>query len=85
METHFNNFFRIQAKALPGRVAKILTWRYVPDPDQPNDTTKKKSLRQRPRELFVKWHGKPHWDCAWISELQVCIFFLYILNAGELY
>ncbi|XP_065200189.1 chromodomain-helicase-DNA-binding protein Mi-2 homolog isoform X2 [Planococcus citri] len=65
---------RCSAKPLPGRVSKILTWRYKPDPNQTNDASKKKSLRQRPREMFVKWHEKSYWDCEWISELQLEVF-----------
>ncbi|XP_065202683.1 chromodomain-helicase-DNA-binding protein Mi-2 homolog [Planococcus citri] len=65
---------RCSAKPLPGRIARILTWRYKPDPDQPDDASKKKNPRHRQRELFVKWHDQSYWNCDWVSEVQMEVF-----------
>lgn len=59
-------------------MAKILTWRWKPEPNQSGDNTKKGRSRQRQRELFVKWHDKSYWNCEWISELQVRFFYFLI-------
>lgn len=64
-----------QAKALPGKVAKILTWRWKPEPNVEGatdaDAKKKNRHRHRQREMFVKWADMSYWHCEWVSELQV--------------
>jgi len=69
---------------LPGKVAKILTWRWADskklenkdDDDKPSEepsTSKRPPRKPKPqREFFVKWHEKSYWHCEWVSELQVC-------------
>ncbi|XKL65519.1 hypothetical protein PGB90_008939 [Kerria lacca] len=67
-----------EAKPLPGKVAKILTWRWKPEPNKEATTdssvNKKNRSHMRQRELFVKWHEKSYWTCEWISELQMEVF-----------
>ncbi|KAL0268514.1 UNVERIFIED_CONTAM: hypothetical protein PYX00_010429 [Menopon gallinae] len=70
---------RCSAEPLPGKVSKILTWRWAetPQQDKPaeeaNTSTSKRAPRQprRLREYFVKWAEKSYWHCAWVSELQL--------------
>lgn len=57
-----------------------MTWRFKPEPNQPNDATKKKGSRHRQRELFVKWHDLSYWHCDWVSELQVRVEFSLFLK-----
>lgn len=71
---------RCSAKPLPGKVAKILTWRWTQSKhedknsnDEPS-TSKKQRNRPRTREYFVKWCEKSHWHCGWVSELQMDVF-----------
>lgn len=60
---------------MPGKVAKVLTWRWKIEPhkEENADSLAKQKSRSntRQRELFVKWHEKSYWNCEWISELQV--------------
>ncbi|KAK7794704.1 hypothetical protein R5R35_008025 [Gryllus longicercus] len=73
---------RCSAKALPGKVAKILTWRWAEkkdqEPEKPSEepsTSKKPPKSPKPqREFFVKWHEKSYWHCSWVSELQMDVF-----------
>ncbi|XP_063233226.1 chromodomain-helicase-DNA-binding protein Mi-2 homolog isoform X2 [Bacillus rossius redtenbacheri] len=73
---------RCSAKPLPGKVQKILTWRWVerpsPEEERPSEepSTSKKPPRQPPRlrEFFVKWNEKSYWHCSWVSELQMDVF-----------
>lgn len=61
---------------LAGKVAKILTWRWVevkPNPAEPSTSKKSKSVQRR-REYFVKWHHRSYWHCEWITELQLDVF-----------
>jgi hypothetical protein len=74
----------LQAKPLPGKVAKILTWRWAEakksdskeEDDKPSEepsTSRRPPRTPKPqREFFVKWHEKSYWHCEWVSELQVC-------------
>ncbi|XP_066997701.2 chromodomain-helicase-DNA-binding protein Mi-2 homolog isoform X3 [Anabrus simplex] len=73
---------RCSAKALPGKVAKILTWRWKAShneldhkPSEEPSTSKKPPRAPKPqREFFVKWHEKSYWHCDWVSELQMDVF-----------
>uniref|UniRef100_A0A1B6DUE7 Chromodomain-helicase-DNA-binding protein Mi-2 homolog n=1 Tax=Clastoptera arizonana TaxID=38151 RepID=A0A1B6DUE7_9HEMI len=71
---------RCSCKPLPGRVSKILTWRWAKsklEEKSPEEaTSSKKGLRNRPRlrEYFVKWAEKSYWHCEWVSELQLEVF-----------
>ncbi|CAO1409832.1 unnamed protein product [Diamesa serratosioi] len=67
---------RCSCPAMPGKVAKILTWRWsepVPeDPKNPQPSTSKaQPVPQRFREFFIKWKDQSYWLCSWISELQL--------------
>lgn len=68
---------RCSCPPLPGKVTKILTWRWVDDPscnkpsEEPSTSKKPPKNNQRRREFFVKWHEKSYWKCEWISELQL--------------
>ncbi|PSN37765.1 Chromodomain-helicase-DNA-binding protein Mi-2 [Blattella germanica] len=76
---------RCSAKPLPGKVQKILTWRWAEpkkgdklEDDTPSEepsTSKRPPRKPKPqREFFIKWHEKSYWHCAWISELQMDVF-----------
>ena len=67
---------RCSAKPLPGKVHKIITWRWVEAPDKQEETADGKPARkpQRQREYFVKWLDKSYWHCSWVSELQMEVF-----------
>lgn len=70
---------RCSCPKLPGKVAKILTWRWaepVPeDPKNPQASTSKGPPPQaRTREYFIKWKDLSYWNCSWITELQLDVF-----------
>ncbi|XP_070491390.1 LOW QUALITY PROTEIN: chromodomain-helicase-DNA-binding protein Mi-2 homolog [Chironomus tepperi] len=70
---------RCSCPKLPGKVAKILTWRWaepVPeDPKNPQASTSKGPPPQaRQREYFIKWKDLSYWNCSWITELQLDVF-----------
>lgn len=68
---------RCSAKPLPGKVQKILTWRWVEEDGEKkeeNGDVKPKKKPQRQREYFVKWNEKSYWHCSWVSELQMEVF-----------
>lgn len=74
-------FFCYKAKPLPGKVSKILTWRWKPSPEDTNKPAdeqaekinKRRNKQQRQREYFVKWQDQSYWKCDWVSEVQVNI------------
>ena len=63
---------------LPGKVAKILTWRWtetVIDEANPKpSTSKSQPTVQRSREYFVKWKDRSYWHCDWITEMQLDVY-----------
>ncbi|XP_021937675.1 chromodomain-helicase-DNA-binding protein Mi-2 homolog isoform X5 [Zootermopsis nevadensis] len=77
---------RCSAKPLPGKVAKILTWRWAEAKksdgrEEEDKLSEEPSTSKRPprtpkpqREFFVKWHEKSYWHCEWVSELQMDVF-----------
>lgn len=70
---------RCSCPPLPGKVAKILTWRWsepIPeDPKNPQASTSKGPPPQtRTREYFIKWKDRSYWQCSWITELQLDVF-----------
>jgi len=73
---------RCSAKPLPGKVSKILTWRWKPlpeDKDKPVDEqnekiNRRRNKQQRQREYFVKWCDQSYWKCDWVSEVQMEVF-----------
>lgn len=64
---------------MPGKVSKILTWRWKPIPEDPNKPVdeqsekinRRRNKQQRQREYFVKWQDQSYWKCDWVSEVQV--------------
>ncbi|XP_018571409.1 chromodomain-helicase-DNA-binding protein Mi-2 homolog isoform X1 [Anoplophora glabripennis] len=56
---------------LIGKVAKILTWKWVEHTSKKEGEEPKKS---RHREFFVKWHELSYWHCSWITELQLDVY-----------
>ncbi|XP_030750203.1 chromodomain-helicase-DNA-binding protein Mi-2 homolog isoform X2 [Sitophilus oryzae] len=66
---------RCSCPPLKGKVAKILTWRWVDvdvvtkDKDGKDEITKHKR-----REFFVKWAELSYWHCSWITELQLDVY-----------
>ncbi|XP_071446539.1 chromodomain-helicase-DNA-binding protein Mi-2 homolog isoform X2 [Hetaerina americana] len=69
---------RCSAEPLPGKVGKILTWRWLerkPDEKEKEEEEGSKKGPPKPqREFFVKWQEKSYWHCDWISELQLDVF-----------
>ncbi|XP_050421569.1 chromodomain-helicase-DNA-binding protein Mi-2 homolog [Adelges cooleyi] len=74
---------RCSAKPLPGKVSKILTWRWKPVPEdtsvKPVDEqqariNRRRNKQQRQREYFVKWQDQSYWKCDWVSEVQMEVF-----------
>ena len=70
---------RCSAKALPYKVGKILTWRWVetkeePKKEEPTEGAPPRKVPPRLREFFVKWHDKSYWYCSFITELQLEVF-----------
>ncbi|XP_045533776.1 chromodomain-helicase-DNA-binding protein Mi-2 homolog isoform X1 [Papilio machaon] len=57
---------RCSCLPLEGKVAKILTWRWLESAG--------KTKAPRTREFFVKWHERSYWHCSWISEIQLDVF-----------
>ncbi|CAB0003885.1 unnamed protein product [Nesidiocoris tenuis] len=67
---------RCSAKPLRGKVAKILTWRWVENQVSESQLPEaaKKKPRPRQREFFVRWHDMSYWHCDWVSELQLDVY-----------
>ncbi|KAK7073859.1 choline dehydrogenase 5, partial [Halocaridina rubra] len=71
---------RCACEPLPGRVQKILFWRYVDPPKPPEgwkekvgDKAEKYTFKQM-REFLVKWVDMSYWHCSWISELMLDVY-----------
>ncbi|CAL4080961.1 unnamed protein product, partial [Meganyctiphanes norvegica] len=69
---------RCSCDPLPGRVHKILFWRFVEAPKRPENwkelVGEEKSKRYKDkqlREFLVKWHDMSYWHVSWISEMQI--------------
>ncbi|CAH1990110.1 unnamed protein product [Acanthoscelides obtectus] len=58
---------------LIGKVAKILTWKWVEDEPKKKDK-EENAKKTRHREFFVKWHELSYWHCSWITELQLDVY-----------
>uniref|UniRef100_A0A146KVC0 Chromodomain-helicase-DNA-binding protein Mi-2 n=2 Tax=Lygus hesperus TaxID=30085 RepID=A0A146KVC0_LYGHE len=74
---------RCSAKPLRGKVAKILTWRWVENtiPEDRLPEAAKKKQRPRLREYFVKWHDMSYWHCDWVSELQMDVYHTMMIRS----
>ena len=75
---------RCACDPLPGKVEKILTWRWKEDDSQKNTRdnspeaggSKKKApppIRAE-REFFIKWKDQSYWHCSWVKEIQLDVF-----------
>ncbi|XP_071050567.1 chromodomain-helicase-DNA-binding protein Mi-2 homolog isoform X2 [Onthophagus taurus] len=66
---------RCSCPVLPGKVSKILTWKWVEEPIQEEEgastSAKKPSKPKKHREFFVKWAEMSHWHNSWVTELQL--------------
>merc|ERR1712029_934958 len=67
---------------LPGKVEKILTWRWMEqeegeeeeeEEDGKNKKGKKKVFKAE-REFFIKWKDQSYWHCSWAKEIQLDVF-----------
>merc|ERR1711997_714617 len=77
---------RCACDPLPGKVEKILTWRWKED-DEPKEEEKeeepqpgtstmkpKKPLPKIEREFFIKLREQSYWHCMWAKEIQLDVF-----------
>ena len=77
---------RCACDPLPGKVEKILTWRWKED-DEPKEEEKeeepqpgtssmkpKKPLPKIEREFFIKLKEQSYWHCMWAKEIQLDVF-----------
>ena len=77
---------RCDCDPLPGKIYKILTWRWkeqqvkLAAPDCPNESqiaakSKRRKNRQNDqREFFVKWKDASYWNCSWVQEVQLEVY-----------
>merc|ERR1719450_61670 len=78
---------RCACDPLPGKVEKILTWRWKGMEDKEDEEEKeeegeqKKKKRRRPkipkdavREFFIKWKEMSYWHCSWVQEIQLDVY-----------
>ena len=77
---------RCAVEKLPGKVEKILTWRWKEDDEDRKKATdgepavgpsKKfgaKIPNKAEREFFIKWKDQSYWHCCWIKEIQLDVF-----------
>lgn len=79
---------RCACDQLPGKVQKLLFWRFVDGPKPPenwkesvgDEKADKYNLRQL-REFLVKWADMSFWHCSWISEMQLEVFHPQMLRS----
>lgn len=63
---------RCSCPPLPGKIMKILTWKWVDEPiDKQESSSSSKTTKNRRREFFVKWHERSYWHCSWVTEIQL--------------
>jgi len=75
---------RCACEPLPGKVEKILTWRWKEQKEEDEDmdenskmssTSSKKRAKAAPeREFFIKWKEQSYWHCSWVKEIQLDVF-----------
>ncbi|KAK4311657.1 hypothetical protein Pmani_016856 [Petrolisthes manimaculis] len=78
---------RCACEPLPGRVQKILFWRFV-DPPKPPENWREvvgekadKYQNRQLREFLVKWVDMSYWHCSWISELMLDVYHPQMLRS----
>ncbi|XP_050735075.1 chromodomain-helicase-DNA-binding protein Mi-2 homolog isoform X6 [Eriocheir sinensis] len=79
---------RCACEPLPGRVQKILFWRFVDPPKPPEnwkeivgETKVEKYQFKQLREFLVKWVDMSYWHCSWISELMLDVYHPQMLRS----
>ena len=80
---------RCAVEPLPGKVEKILTWRWKEEEEEVDSKKKSDaepvagSSKNPPktvvpskveREFFIKWKDQSYWHCSWIKEIQLDVF-----------
>ena len=67
---------RCACEPMPGKVEKILTWRWKEMPEEEEEEgEKKKVVNSAPeREFFIKWKEQSYWHCSWVKEIQLDVF-----------
>ena len=77
---------RCAVEHLPGKVEKILTWRWKEDEEEekkPSESEPVAGSSKNPpksvpskveREFFIKWKDQSYWHCSWIKEIQLDVF-----------
>ncbi|XP_071548739.1 chromodomain-helicase-DNA-binding protein Mi-2 homolog [Panulirus ornatus] len=78
---------RCACEPLPGRVQKILFWRFVDPPKPPEnwreivgDKAEKYQFKSL-REFLVKWVDMSYWHCSWVSELMLDVYHPQMLRS----
>ncbi|KAF5307970.1 hypothetical protein FQR65_LT06537 [Abscondita terminalis] len=56
---------------LPGKVTRILTWRWIEADEKDSSAGSNKTKKVKRREFLVKWHERSYWHCSWITEIQL--------------
>ncbi|XP_045113791.1 chromodomain-helicase-DNA-binding protein Mi-2 homolog [Portunus trituberculatus] len=79
---------RCACEPLPGRVQKILFWRFVEPPKPPEnwkeivgESKAEKYQFKLLREFLVKWVDMSYWHCSWISELMLDVYHPQMLRS----
>merc|ERR1712012_750398 len=79
---------RCACEPLPGKVEKILTWRWKEDESAKDEEenkdepvagsskmpSKKKIPAKVEREFFIKFKEQSFWHCSWVQEIQLDVF-----------
>ena len=77
---------RCACEPLPGKVEKILTWRWKeddsnlqskegsPEPETVSNVISGSRSRHVEREFFCKWKEQSYWHCSWAKEIQLDVF-----------
>lgn len=69
---------------LPGKVQKILTWRFRDDTgsvETLTDAERRRRRRRRKREYFIKWQDRSYWHCSWAQEIELEVYHPQLLKA----
>jgi hypothetical protein len=75
-----------QCEPLPGKVDKILTWRWVETQEERTKfylmSPDERTFAPKPRrEFFVLWAGRSYWHCSWVAELALEVFHFNLLRS----
>ncbi|XP_035705882.1 chromodomain-helicase-DNA-binding protein Mi-2 homolog isoform X3 [Folsomia candida] len=77
---------RCSCEQLPGKVAKILTWRWVETNEERTkfalmSPEERKYAPKPTREFFVLWAGMSYWHCSWVTELAMDVFHATLIRS----